>query len=98
MSDMITVSCGDGSGSAANVRSSVTKSTTRMPAGKTHGYKVPNGQNLIVERLGSAPVSIRNDSTRPASVSVEKPDARNFKLGAGKAHQLATHERLKVSL
>lgn len=97
--ETIVVACGgSGPGSAAIVRSSKTKSTTRMEPGKHHGFSIPNGGHLIVERLGAHPVAIRNDSTRPASVTVEKPEARKFKLAAGKSHQLATHERLNVSI
>lgn len=98
MADTIVVSCGSGSGSAATVRSSKTKSTTRMEAGKSHGYSVPNGEHLLVERLGHTPVAIRNDSTRPASVHQTKPEELRKKLGAGKSYQLPDHARLTVSL
>ena len=99
MAETIVVSCGaGGTGAAALVRPSTTKTTTRMQAGKSHGYSIPNGEHLLVERLGHAPVAIRNNSTRPASITEDKPAHSKHKLVGGKAYQLPEHCRLTISI
>lgn len=97
MANVIVVSCGRGRGNAAIVRSSKWKTTKRMQAGDTHGYTVPDGGNLRVERVGSAPVAVRNDSERSATLAQTKLPAVTWDLNAGKAYQLPEHASLVIT-
>ena len=96
--ETIVVSCGPGTGPAAIVRPSTTKTGTRMQAGKSHGFNIPNGGHLKVQRIGSTPVALRNDSTRPASIVETKPEPSKHKLAAGKSYQLPAHAELTISV
>ena len=96
--ETIVVACGSGTGAAAIVRPSTTKTSTRMQAGKKHGFSIPNGGHLLVQRVGSAPVSVHNNSDRPASIVETKPEHSKHKLGAGKSYQLPAHAELTISV
>lgn len=103
MSDLansLVVSCGRSSvaGAAAIVYNSSNKSTKRMYQGDSHGFSVPNGQHLKIERLGHFPVALRNDYDRPASITQSKPTEVKKKLAAGKSYQLPEKAVLTVSV
>ena len=99
MADSVVVSCGRVSleGTAVIVYNSRNKSTRRMHQGESHGFSVPNGQHLRIERLGHIPVSIRNDYDRPAFITQTKPTDVKKKLAAGKNYQLPEKAVLTVS-
>ena len=100
MANSIVVSCGRSSveGAAAIVYNSRNKSTKRMHQGDSHGFSVPNGQHLKVERLGHIPVSVRNDYDKPGYINQDKPTSLKKKLAAGKMYQLPEKAHLTISV